>query len=252
MLFLKSIVRWTPLVILGFLVSACGAITGTSEVSDLETQKAQLQGTIEAMGTPAATIASLQLTAEQSISIQANLTVAQATIIAMQSGVQPVQQAQYTPAPVGGNGTQPGGQATPDPAMMGGSQATTPSNSITGSTTLPVTMATTIDSSNDCALDSTSTFEIYEDTIYADITFPELHAGSVVNGRWTANGVVYEESLCWNVSSEWTNVCSNCYITPKAGTFEPGVWSVDIILDGQVVGSAEFQVIDSSAGQTTE
>jgi hypothetical protein len=112
-------------------------------------------------------------------------------------------------------------------------------------------MATTRDSA-DCPADSTSTFEIYEDTIYAIVTFPDLPANSTVSARWTSNGTVQDESACWQTDREWTNVCAYCEIAPSAGTFEAGVWSVDMLLDGQVVGSAEFQVIDSSAGQTTE
>ena len=251
MLFLKSIGKWIPLVILGFLISACGAITGTSEVSDLETQKAQLQGTIEAMGTPAATIASLQLTAERSISIQADLTVAQATIIAMQNGVQPVPQGQSTPAGTGNQAGVPpaGGQATPDPALMGGSSSQTTGGTTT--TTLPVTMATTRDS-NDCAANSTSIFEINEDTIYAVVTFPDLPANSTVSARWTVNGALQEDSVCWQTDRDWTNVCAYCEIAPSTGSFEAGVWSVDMMLNGSVVGQAQFQIVDSSTGQTTE
>jgi hypothetical protein len=244
--------------ILAFPISACSTVTGTSEVSELETKQFQLEGTIEAMGTPAATIQVLQLTAEHSISLLADLTVAQATIIAMQNSVSDVQSSpQYTPAytgqqvgmPSAGGGLE---TTTPDAPLIDASSSPSTSNVTANTTLLPVTMATLKDNSNDCAIDSASTFEIYEDIIYAVVTFPEIFANSSVSARWTTSGMVYDESECWPVPSNFTNVCSNCYITPKAGTFDPGMWNVEIMLDGQVIGQAQFQIVDSLAEQPIE
>ena len=204
------------------------------------------------MGTPAATIQALQLTAERSISLQADLTVAQATIIAMQNGVQSVPQMQYTPAGTGNQVVGGATAATPDPALMGGTGSQTVNPTPISNSMLTVTMATMKDDSNDCAIDSTSIFEIYEDTIYAVITFPDLPANSTVGARWTANGTIYvEDPNYWITDRDWTNVCSYSSITPLEGTFPAGVWNVDMMLNGQVIGQAQFQVVDSSSGQTT-
>ena len=219
MLSVKLLSRWAPLVIVGFLFSACGAITGTSEVSDLETRQAQLQGTIEAMGTPAATNSGPATdrrtqhwhSGRSHRGSGDDYCDAEWRSVGSAGTVYP-----------GRNGN-PGGcssgrrgqvQATPDPAM-------------TGSTNLlPVTLAMERDPV-DCPLDATSTFDIYEDRIDAMATFTDLHANSVITARWTANGTVVEDQECWTVEQDWPSVCGYCDFAPPNGMFRlaHGAWT---------------------------
>ena len=71
------------LLLFGALVlSACDALVPTGDIAALETRNAQLQGTIEVMGTPVQTIAALQQAATQAVVLEARVAQAEADALA--------------------------------------------------------------------------------------------------------------------------------------------------------------------------
>jgi len=71
--------RMAPLALMALVVvlSGCDTVTGRSEIHDLETRNAQLQGTIDVLGTPIMTIVALQQAATQNVLLEAQLSQAQ-------------------------------------------------------------------------------------------------------------------------------------------------------------------------------
>jgi len=231
-------VRLSLIVVLAALLSACDSFNGGANVNDLETRNAQLQGTIEGLGTPGATIAALQMTADRGMMLQAEMNSVQGTALAVQGTLTAYQLgngsfvAQPTPPPAG---VTPGAVASgPTP---GGSQ-TMFSNTTTSSG---------VRDEDGCASAPSAVFEVYEDQIYVVTTITNLKAGSVLGARWLANGsLFFDDAQCWIPSEDWASVCAWCAITPDTDTFETGNWSVELLLDGQLYSQAQFQVVDSS------
>lgn len=223
----------------GMLLSACGAFSGGPSVSDLETQNAQLQATINQMGTPAATLAALEMTADRGVVLQAEANNAAATAVAAQATLTMLQLGgsglvQPTPAPGGGLA---GGQAPQAPAG-----APTPAASNFSNTTT----ATDRDEL-DCPLGETAVFEATEDTIYVITRIANLKAGSTLGARWYANGsLFFDDAQCWIPQRDWVDVCAYCSIVPDGPTFPTGSWMVEMWLDGQLMSQTQFQVIDST------
>ncbi len=238
--------RWFLLALVILLLGACDAIGGNSDANDLETQSAQLQGTIAGLGTPASTIAVLQMTADRSLALQAELNAAQGTVIALQGTLTTMQLGSgfaLGPTP-GAPQVTPGQPTTNDGAAV-------PSGS--GTTLTQTTTATGIRAADGCPDGASAIFDSFEDQIYVVTTANNLKAGSVVGARWTANGTIfYDDTACWNVPQDYDSICTYCSIVPDQGVFETGNWTVEISVNGQVLSQAQFQVVDSSASGSTD
>lgn len=237
--------------VLVIVASGCGALPGSTEVSDLETRNAQLQGTIDGLGTPAATIAALAMTADRGMMMQAELSNVQGTALAAQATLT-VQQygggansnvtvPQTTP--IDGGAAVPMTPATPD----GSGSGTTSTN---GTEFYETTIADARDT-YDCPLNSTTVFDTTDTTIYAIVRVRNLQAGSTISARWSANGALYEESACWTPTENWDDVCAYCDLSPKDVTFETGSWSVEMLLDDERLSQATFQVVEPSTPTPT-
>ncbi len=233
------------------VVSGCEALPGSTEISDLETRNAQLQGTIDGMGTPAATIAALAMTADRSMMLQAELSNLQGTALAAQSTltVQQLGGGAVAPTqPAGVSGSEmvmgPTGAATPDGG--GGGSGDTGVVSSSGTSFYETTLARSRDSF-DCPLNATTSFDTSDTVIYSIVRVSNLRAGSTIGVRWYANGVLVEEGQCWTPNRDWEDVCAYCDLRPSGTVFEAGSWSVEMLLDGEVMSQASFQVTGSGA-----
>ena len=265
---MRSVYRvglWLPVFgIMAVLLGACGAFSGGANVNDLETRNAQLQSTIESIGTPAATLAALKMTADRGIVLQAELANIQGTALAMQAtlavvqaggaGIAAVPTSAPAPANPGGQ-TSAGQSAAPTQsdaasAAGGGQAGVTPAAS-SGTTFSQTTTATDRDN-QDCPLGATSVFDATEDTIYVITRVSELRAGTTLSARWLNNGqVFFDDTECWVPTEDWFDICAYCSIVPDETTFPTGSWSVELLLDGQLMSQAQFQVTDSSGTDDT-
>jgi hypothetical protein len=235
------------------LLGACGSFTEGAQVNELETRNAQLQATIDVIGTPAATIVALQMTADRALVMQAEMNGVQGTALAVQStltalqlngGVFVAQPTTLAPSiqgtPLGGG--QPAGGVTPAPSS--GSAPTTFSQTTT---------ATGVREADGCAAGGTSIFEATEDEIYVVTMITNLKAGAVFGARWLAEGSLFhDDTRCWIPAEDWASVCAWCSIVSDGGRFEPGNWTVELMLNGQLLSQAQFQVVDSSAATPGE
>jgi hypothetical protein len=103
-------------------------------------------------------------------------------------------------------------------------------------------MATGIRDEDGCASGPTTVFDAAETEIFVVTTINNLQAGATFSARWLANGSLFEDQTCWVPTEDWPMVCAYCSIVPDAATFEGGSWSVELLLDGQLMSQAQFQV----------
>ena len=234
--------RLVPLLLLVTL-TACSTLTGSADIEQLETRNAQLQSTIEVLGTPLATMAILQSAATQAVLLEAQLAAAQNEALAARAtltvleltgsgGIAPIQPALSAP---------PGDQ----PAMMATS-APTPAG--TG-TRFTQTVTATGRDAQDCPTGVASVFAPTTPTIYVITRINVLPAGSTLSARWTTNGqLFYDDLRCWVPDREWVDICAYCSIVPEGAAFETGEWMVELLLDGQLMAQAQFRVGEAAAG----
>ncbi|MCL4238656.1 MAG: hypothetical protein KJ047_10450 [Anaerolineae bacterium] len=238
---MHGVARFAPLALL-LALTACSTLTGSAEIEQLETRNAQLQSTIEVLGTPLATITSLQDAATQAVLLEAQLAAAQnealaaratLTVLELTGGGAVVPTPQALAAP-------PGDQ----PSMLATS-APTPSG--TGTRFMDTVTATGRDT-QDCPTGVTSVFAPDTRTIYVITRVNVLPAGSTLSARWTANGqLFYDDTQCWVTDSEWVDICAYCSIVPEGAAFESGEWAVELLLDGQLMSQAQFRVGEAAA-----
>jgi len=224
-------------------LSGCDTVTGRSDIRGLETRNAQLQGTIDVLGTPVLTIVALQQAATQNALLQAQLSQAQNEALAAKATLTVLQLSggggvRTTPAPSIG---VPGGQTGPviTPALTPGSAQTQFTNTVTA----------TGHDSQDCPIGASSVFDTTTPQIYVDTQINFIPAGSTLGARWTANGALFFDDVkCWIPDRDYENICAWCSIVPDGPAFEAGNWTVELLLDGQLMSQVPFQVA-SSAGQ---
>jgi len=238
------------LALVALVVSACGSITGSDDIAQLETRNAQLQGTIDAVGTPMLTVAALENAATQNAVLQSQLNQALAEKLAVQatltvyelSGGGPAARPTAAAVAVTPGAAQPG---APPTVAVGPTSSPTPPGSDTRFT--QTVTATGLDQS-DCATGVTSVFDATEDLIYVNTRINVLEAGSTLSARWYANSeLFFDDTQCWIPDQDWFNICAYCSIVPDTETFEPGSWTVELLLNGQVLSQAQFQVQGSDA-----
>jgi hypothetical protein len=251
--------RAAGLALIILVLSACGTVTGGAKIDELETKNAQLQATIDIVGTPVLTIMALEQYATQNVVLQARLSQAEneslaaratLTVLELSSGMavaQPTPAAPDIAAAAGG--AQPQNQQTPFPAEA------VPVPTGTGSASL-TQFSNTVTASDrdqqDCPLGVASTFSPDTSTIYVNTQINYLPAGSTLSARWTANGQLYFDDVeCWIPNQDYFNICAWCSIVPESGLFETGDWSVELLLNGQVMAQTTFQVVDSTQQGTT-
>jgi hypothetical protein len=251
--------RAAGLALIILVLSACGTVTGGAKIDELETKNAQLQATIDIVGTPVLTIMALEQYATQNVVLQARLSQAEneslaaratLTVLELSSGMAVAQPTPAAPnVAVGPGNSQPQDQQTPFAAEA----APVPTN--TGSASLTQfsqTVTATDRDQQDCPLGITSTFSPDTSTIYVNTQINFLPAGSTLSARWTVNGQLYFDDVeCWIPSQDYFDICAWCSIVPESGVFDTGEWSVELMLDGQVMAQTSFQVVDSTQQGTT-
>lgn len=230
--------------LLALLLSACGSFTNTDEINNLETRNAQLQGTADALGTPALTIAALQAAATQNVLLQQQLSQSENQYLAAQGTLTVLELGgssagiQNTPFPAAPAGDQPAGVPTAAPTPPVGQTSFTETVTASGR-----------NESDDCPIGITSVFDTAEDTIFVNTRVNYLSSGVTLGARWTVNGTLfYDDVACWVPNQDYYNICAYCSIVPDGPTFEIGAWTVELLLDGQVLAQAQFQVVDAAAG----
>lgn len=241
-------VLWLTLIAL--VLSACGSITGNAKIDEMETKNAQLQATIDMIGTPILTIVALEQYATQNVVLQARLSQAEneslaaratLTVLELSGGVAVVQPTLPPPdIAVSPNNQPPPDQITPTPVETAPALITASGN---GLTQFSQTITTTALDQRDCALDNTTVFDPTEEIIYVNTQINYLPAGSRLGAQWTANGQLYFDDVeCWIPEQDYFDICAYCLITPENGGFESGAWTVALLLDGQLMSQTSFQV----------
>lgn len=246
-----SFIRLAPLALLVLIIvlTSCDSITGQGQISDLETKNAQLQGTLDIVGTPMMTVAALEAAATQNVLLQVQLSQAQGTALAANATLTVMQ---FTGA--GGGGLP----ATSIPSAPPGDQSpglSTPVSTPSGSQTVfSQTVTSTGTNAQDCPTGVTTTFDKMAKGIFVDTQVNYLPSGSTFGARWTVNGnLFFDDSKCWIPDKDWYNICAYCSIVPDDPTvgFTVGSWTVELSLNGQVLSQASFQVTDASATGAT-
>lgn len=242
---MKGATRVLLLMVIGtaLLLTGCDTFTGSSQIQDLETQNAQMQGTIQVMGTPALTIAALEQAATQNVVFQAQLT--ESAVNLLQS------QATLTVLELGGGGnvasSAVGGAATPAPLGDQPAAVPTPATTATPSlTTFSNTVITTGLDNNDCPVGTSSLLPIATDPVYVNTRIDLLIAGSQISARWYVNGELFFDDVeCWIPDQNWENICAYCSVAPDGDVFPEGSWTVELYLDGQLMSQTRFDTYDA-------
>ncbi|MBI5959624.1 MAG: hypothetical protein HY866_12860 [Chloroflexi bacterium] len=252
---MRGFARVMVLAVLAFSITACDAITRSGEIADLETENAQLQGTLDMVGTPMLTMMALEAAATQNMLLQLQLGQAQGTALAANSTLTVMQLSggginsfQPTQIPAAPPGDQSPGFPTTDPIL-----APTPSTGGFSQTRFTQTVTATDIDQQDCPIGSATTFDATTPTIYVNTQINYLPAGSTFGARWTVNGTLFFDDVeCWIPDKDWYNICAYCSIVPDGTAFDAGTWTVELLLDGQVLAQAQFQIPDAAAdGSTT-
>ncbi|MBN1562872.1 MAG: hypothetical protein JXA10_03475 [Anaerolineae bacterium] len=255
------------MIMMALSVGACSSLTGGSEVADLETQNAQLQSTIQMVGTPLLTIAALEQQATQNVVFQAQVTQlavqllsSQATLTVLElSGGGAVAVQQPTPQPQSPIVSNNNNNAAPQATLPAANPAITPSPAAAGDTTnssgtqFTQTVTSTGRDNQDCAVGVTSTFSPSTDTIYVVTRINTLTAGSVIGARWTVDGEVYlDDTECWIPTRNYANICAYCSVVPDGAIFQSGQWTVELTLNSQLLSQVQFVVTGSSVSDETD
>ena len=224
------------------LLSACGALTGSSDIAALETQNAQLQGTIQMYGTPALTMDALAQAATQGAISNVQLTASAVELLAAQATLTVLQ--------LGGGGGMaalPTTPTLPPPAVSADGQMPSPapqqSPAAPQQTHFTDTVVATGRDDLDCPLGIDTTFPPNVGELQVNTRIDYLPAGVTIGAKWYANGQLYfDDANCWTPTQNYENICAYCSVTPNGPTFEAGNWAVELYLNGQLMAQTQFLI----------
>ena len=249
------------LLLMLMLMGACGPGGLFEDSSQKATREAQDQinmQTLQFIETQAATLVSLELTADhanamgtQIVQLGAQNQSLQATIDAVYGGVQqqPVQPVPQAGQP--GQALQPGAGTTPLFPQTGSSFTATPPQ-FTQSTGTAYTQATTasrVRDSDGCAEDSVSTFTVESEQIYMVVAAQNVQSGTTFYTRWLRDSQLEFETVSWTPQENFDQICIWFYIEPADVIFEPGYWTVEFVANNLTAVSRSFSIVDDSAQQ---
>lgn len=241
------------LIVAGLLAALAAACTPQNEIEltlvaqnvSLNTQIAavrqtatvdadRLQVTVEYMNT---LVAQAQ---EQRSQLQATLIARGADLAAVGANITP---AALTPLPVAG---ADGANAAPT-AAPGDVPVTPPGANVTPTSAAP-TLANIVTAANvgadDCAAGVSSTFSASSSRIYIVATAYNIQPGTAIVSRWFQNGqqVVSHD---FTPDFEINDACIWFFIDQTDVPFTPGAWTVDLEVNGAVVGpSTQFTITE--------
>ncbi len=241
---MRMLMRWFgggTLVALAVLLSACGALTGSSDIAALETQNAQLQGTIQMYGTPALTMDALAQAATQGAILRVQLTESAVELLAAQATLTALQLAG------GGMVALPTTPTAPPPALPADGQqpspAPTQNPAATQQTHFTDTVVATGRDELDCPLGIGAAFPPTVGELLVNTRIDYLPAGAQISARWYANGELYfDDANCWTPPQTYENICAYCSVVPNGATFPEGSWRVELYLNGQLMAQTQFRI----------
>jgi hypothetical protein len=99
---------------------------------------------------------------------------------------------------------------------------------------------------NDCAVNPTSSFSTATEQIYVVAVAAGLQPGStIVTSRWRQEGT---EVVTFDFNPEFSEGCLWFFIDQTDITFTPGNWSVELEINGGLVGAPlPFTIVDAGA-----
>ncbi len=224
------------------LLSACGALTGSNDIAALETQNAQLQGTIQMYGTPALTMDALAQAATQGAILRVQLTESAVELLAAQATLTVLQLAG------GGAAALPTTPTPPPPALPADGQLPTPTPppqnpAAPQQTHFTDTVVATGRDELDCPLGVGASFPPTVGELLVNTRIDYLPAGSQIGAKWYANGQLYFDDVnCWTPPQTYENICAYCSIVPNGPAFETGTWRVELYLNGQLMAQTQFRI----------
>ncbi len=239
------------LVVLLALLSACGALTGSSDIAALETQNAQLQGTIQMYGTPVLTMDALAQAATQGAISNVQLTASAVELLAAQATLTVLQLAG------GGGAALPTTSTPPAPAVSADGQIPSPAPSQNASapqqTHFTDTVVATGRDDLDCPLDINTTFPPTAGELLVNTHIDYLPAGAQISAKWYVNGELYfDDTNCWTPTQTYENICAYCSVVPNGPTFRAGNWTVELYLNGQMMAQTQFLIEETTANTSSQ
>jgi len=99
---------------------------------------------------------------------------------------------------------------------------------------------------NDCAVNPTSTFSTVSEAIYVVAVAASLQPGATtITSRWRQEGA---EVVTFEFSPDFTEGCLWFFIDQTDIPFTPGNWSVELEINGGLVGApVPFTIVDAAA-----
>jgi hypothetical protein len=130
--------------------------------------------------------------------------------------------------------------AAPPPTPTVGPTATVGPVAVNGATLTNIVTSVGV-WQDDCALEPQTSFTTAAPTIYVITNANNVQPGMNISSRWMDNGA---EIAVYDFTPDFP-INGNCiwfYIDASAITFTPGSWTVDLAIDGTVVGTAQFSI----------
>jgi len=229
-------------------LAACGPgdlFEDSSVKATREAQDALYQQTLVFVETQAATLVALQSTADaaaimstQIVRLGAQNRSMQSTIDAAFAGVSPQQTLIPQPAaPQPGQTLQPNVGSTP---LFPENNPPTPTSQT--ASFVQATTATAVSDDDGCAENEVSTFETTEDQIYMVTVARNVQPGTTFFTRWTPQGQGSFETVSWTPNEFFDEVCIWFFIQPSDLIFQPGNWTVELVVNGLAAVSRTFQI----------
>jgi hypothetical protein len=101
---------------------------------------------------------------------------------------------------------------------------------------------TDIDPDTGCAVDRQGRFSADASIIYLAAIGQNVEAGSVHRTRWFMDDELRHESDTWIPEEGFPQVCIYFWIEPIDTPFTSGLWSVQLLVNGEIVADVPFEI----------
>lgn len=234
---------FTLFLLTSLLVGGCAAFEDPSQRATQNAENTALAETVSSVDQQQETLSALRATADSAVLLESQITQVAAernalqatlTVIGSSGGPAPAQATNPNPGPASTPSTLDGG------APAGPGPSSTPSNAGPQYTNSQMASALTDDF---CAANNQANFEMGAETIYFVTVAQNISQGTRYSLRISEEGQIRNlDTNFWTSDDNYERTCIYYGIDENNIPFEPGTYTVELLVNDQTVAQATFTI----------
>lgn len=104
-----------------------------------------------------------------------------------------------------------------------------------------------VEATTGCGLPKRGRFGVNSGRIYFNMIGVDIPAGTTHAVRWYRENELRYEASGWTADRIYPEICIYFWLEPSYTPFEPGMWSVELVANGESISPVPFEICDEGS-----